>query len=63
MEIRKIDNAVCDIEGCARLAFRQISYDKNSKSGFNICQKCLMEIYDEMAKVVCERGLKNEKRR
>ena len=63
MEIRKINKVVCDIDGCNRIAFRQISYDKNFKSGLNICEKCLTEIYNEMAKLVCERGLKNEKRR
>lgn len=58
MRLNKIEDAVCDIEGCYNLAIRQILYDRNSKSGINICKNCLMKLYNCMAKEVCVRGEK-----
>lgn len=62
MKLNKIDNVVCDVEGCFNLATRQILYDENSKSGINMCNNCLMKLYNCMAKEVCLKGRKNEKR-
>lgn len=62
MELNEIYRTVCDVEGCSNIAFRQIVYEKNSKSGINICKNCLAKLYDCMAKEACLKGRKNEKR-
>lgn len=62
MTLNKINGAVCEIEGCPNMAFRQISYDRNSKSGINICKSCLVKLYNCMAKEVCVSRRGYEKR-
>ncbi len=49
MTVKKISGIVCDLDGCENLAFKQISFNEKSKVGLNLCNRCLMNLYDLMA--------------
>ena len=62
MLVKKINNAVCDLEGCKNLATKQILFCKDSKVGLNLCDSCLMSLYDLMAQSVHGGKVKNGKK-
>ncbi|MBO4962207.1 MAG: hypothetical protein J6C97_00360 [Clostridia bacterium] len=62
MEIKKINNVVCDLQGCKNLATKQVLFNKYSPVGLNLCNKCLMNLYDLMAEYAHKGKVKNGKK-
>ena len=62
MILKKINNVVCDMQGCSCKTTKQILFSENSKIGLNLCDKCLMSLYDLMAETIHLKGGKNGKK-
>lgn len=62
MIVKKINNVVCDLQGCKNLATKQILFSKDSPVGLNLCDCCIMSLYDLMAETVHGGKVKNGKK-
>ena len=63
MTVKKIDNIVCDLDGCKNLATKQILFSESSSVGLNLCDCCIKNLYDLMAKQTHKKGgAKSEKK-
>jgi hypothetical protein len=56
MTVKKINGVVCDLDGCANIATKQILFSEKSSVGLNLCDHCLMNLYDLMAQKSHEKG-------
>ena len=62
MTVKKINNIVCDLDGCKNIATKQILFNENSKVGLNLCDCCIKNLYDLMAKQAHKKGAGCEKK-
>ena len=56
MQVRKISNTVCDLDGCLNIASKQILFNEQSRVGLNLCDECLKNLYNLMAKQAHKKG-------
>jgi len=50
MIIKKINEVVCDLNGCSNKTTKQIRFSAQSGVGLNLCDNCLKNLYDLMAR-------------
>ncbi len=56
MTVKEIDGIVCDLDGCGKIATKQILFSDKSSVGLNLCNRCLMSLYDLMASQTHKKG-------
>lgn len=62
MTVKKINNTVCDLDGCLNIATKQILFNENSRVGINLCDCCIKNLYDLMAKQAHKKGGANSEK-